>query len=227
MAVAYRSHATNTVSVGSSALNIPTAPAGVVDGDFLVAFVATNTVHAVGTVPSGWTQIGVTQDHGTDTSMSCIYKIASSEPASYTFSGFFAATEIYSVVMAAYSGVDAATPLDGVTPVQETSGTTATAPSITITPTTADAMILFMLGCDPGVDPLVFTANTPSGSVARASAQEALNSWVGLVEYVQPTPGATTITASTSGDAYCETAICLRPAAVGLVFSKAVEVTFV
>jgi hypothetical protein len=101
-----------------------------------------------------------------------------------------------------------------VTPVQETSGTTETAPAITIVPATNGAMILFLLGSDPGVDPVSFAANTPGGSVARATQQNALTTFVGLIEYLQATAGSETITGATSGDAYCETAVALRPAAV-------------
>jgi hypothetical protein len=220
MAVAFRSSAGGNIG-SSTTLTVSAAPSGVVNGDLLVLFVATNSVHTLGAGgpgAGGWTQIGSTQTHGTDTSMSCWYKIAASEPSSYTFATTFTGAQAQSYLMLAYSGVDGTTPLDGVTPVQETSGTTETAPSITITPATNGAMILFLLGSDPGVDPVSFAANTPGGSVARATQQQGLTSFVGVIEYLQTTAGAETITGATSGDAYCETAIALRPG--GNTFTK-------
>jgi hypothetical protein len=71
-------------------------------------------------------------------------------------------------------------------------------------------MVLLLLGCDPGVNPVVFTASAPSGAVARAARQNVLTSWVGILEYAVDTAGATTMTAATSADAYCETAVVLR-----------------
>jgi hypothetical protein len=217
MAVAYRSHAGGNIG-NSTTLSVSAAPSGVANGDFLVLWVATNAVHTLGAggpSAAGWTQIGSTQVHGSDTSMSCWYKIASSEPADYTFTTTFTANMAQSYLIAAYSGVDGSTPLDGVTPVQENSGNTETAPAVTIVPATNGAMILFLLGSDPGVDPVVFAANTPVGSTARATQQSALSTFVGLIEYLQATAGSETITGSASGDAYCETAIALRPAAGG------------
>jgi hypothetical protein len=217
MAVAYRSHAGG--NIGSSAtLTVSAAPAGVVDGDLLVLWVATNSAHTLGAGgpgADGWTQIGSTQTHGTDTSMSCWYKIAASEPSSYTFATTFTGAMAQSYIIAAYSGVDGSVPLDGVTPVQENSQNTESAPAITIVPATNGAMILFLLGSDPGVDPVSFAANTPVGSTARATQQNALSTFVGLIEYLQATAGSETITGATSSDAYCETAIALRPAAGG------------
>jgi hypothetical protein len=203
-------------SVTSNANLIFTAgPAGVTDGDLLLFWVATNTTHTVNSAPAGWTQIGSTQDHGTDTSMSAFYKVASSEPSSYTFTSYFPGAEAYAALMVAYDGVDPVTPLDGVTAVQETSANTATAPTISITPASDGSMILFLLGCDPGVEPVAFTASAPSGAVARATRQNGLTAWVGLLEYLQETAGAETMTAATSADAYCETAVVLRANATG------------
>jgi hypothetical protein len=214
MAIAYRSSEGGNIS-SSTTLSVSTAPAGVADGDFLVLFASTNATHTLGAggpTAAGWTQIGSTQTHGTDTSMSCWYKIAASEPSSYSFATTFTANMAQSYLIAAYSGVDGTTPLDGVAPVQENSQNTETAPAITIVPATNGAMILFLLGSDPGVDPVVFAADTPVGSTARDTQQNALSTFVGMIEYLQATAGSETITGATSGDAYCETAIALRPA---------------
>jgi hypothetical protein len=205
----FRSFASSVTS--SANLIFSSGPAGVEDGDLLVFWVSTNTAHTVNSAPSGWTQIGSTQDHGTDTSMSAFYRVASSEPSSYTFTSYFPGSEAYAALMLAYSNVDPSVPLDGVTPVQEVSSNTATAPSISITTVSDNSIVLFLLGCDPGVDPLSFAASTPSGSVARATSQNGGLAWVGVIEYLQETAGAATITCSTSSDNYCETAIVLGP----------------
>ena len=164
---------------------------------------------------AGWTTIVAIQAHGTDTTLSAWYKIASSEPSSYSFTNTFTGNQAYSYIMAAFSGVDGTTPLDGVTPVSENSTNTDTSPDITITTATNGAMVVFMLGSDPGVDPVVFSVTSPAGATAFTAVQNGVTSWVSGVYYVQPTAGATNIDTSTSSDAYTEAAISLRPASGG------------
>ena len=67
---------------------VVTAPAGIVDGDLLLAFVynsgASNTVV---TPPSGWTLVDTTNDSPADDDIMWLYtKVASSEPSTYTWS---------------------------------------------------------------------------------------------------------------------------------------------
>jgi hypothetical protein len=216
MAIAFRSSAGGNIG-SSTTLTVSAAPAGVQNDDLLVLFVATNAAHTLGAGgpgAAGWTQIGSTQTHGADTSMSCWYKKAASEPSDYTFTTTFTGNQAQSYLILAYSGVDTTTALD-VAAVQENSTNTETAPAITVAPATNGAMILFLLGSDPGVDPVSFAANTPVGSTARATQQSALSTFVGEIEYLQATAGSQEIVGATSSDAYCETGIALRAAAGG------------
>lgn len=108
-------------------------PAGVVDGDFLLCFATTDldTTPAVLTAPAGWTQTG--PDSGTTGSFMrsrTFWKIASSEPESWTFGAASGSDGAWKVI--AWTGVDAANPfVVAATYTTANSGTAITAPSVT------------------------------------------------------------------------------------------------
>ena len=80
-------------------------PTGVADGDVLLAVVAWYDYTL--TPPSGWTQIGVTRTWsiGSNTAYARVYyKVASSEPASYTWG--LSSTNDIACTIVAYSNVD-------------------------------------------------------------------------------------------------------------------------
>ena len=97
----YRGNASNSAASGLSlALNVP---AGVQNGDLLVATVTDWPGTLTG--PSGWTRALLPSAN-----QGIWYKVASNEPASYTWSG--SADSTWSGVIDAFSGVSTATPLD-------------------------------------------------------------------------------------------------------------------
>jgi hypothetical protein len=62
-------------------------PAGVLDGDVLIAFAWQSTTSAL-SAPAGWTSVAASIQDSTDThTMEAWYRIASSEPANYTWTG--------------------------------------------------------------------------------------------------------------------------------------------
>lgn len=83
---------------GAGSFNI-TAPANIQNGDMLVALVMNNTRQAASSVPTGWNLIASRASAGPQ----IFTKIASSEPATYTFS--FPAGNAAGIVLA-YRGVD-------------------------------------------------------------------------------------------------------------------------
>lgn len=125
-------------------------PAGTVDGDVLIcAFFANITAPQTISPPAGWTA-GPTL-LSTDR-FSVFYKVASGEPASYTFT--CNGTASWCGVMASYRGVDNATPID----VAGTIANSLTATSVTtLTPNT---MLVGLAGASDAV-----TVITPPGSM--------------------------------------------------------------
>lgn len=91
-------------SASSSSTATITKPAGVVDGDVLIAYTVNLTGAAI-TTPAGWVNIS-SQVSGVDLRLQCDRRVAAGEPANYTFTG--AAQGI----IAAYIGVDNTTPVD-------------------------------------------------------------------------------------------------------------------
>src|SRR5206468_4070067 len=51
-------------------------PAGIQAGDLLVAWLATDTTHTIASVPTGWTQLGTTQNDGSDSSVSAFWHVS-------------------------------------------------------------------------------------------------------------------------------------------------------
>ncbi|HEV8468137.1 MAG TPA: glycoside hydrolase family 5 protein [Candidatus Limnocylindria bacterium] len=101
--IAYRAGSSNSAASGLS-LNL-SKPAGVQNGDLLVATV-TDWPGAL-TAPAGWT---VALLPGPSFNQGIWYRIASNEPASYTWSG--SADSTWSGVIDAFSGISTTSPFD-------------------------------------------------------------------------------------------------------------------
>ena len=122
----------STGLVTSLATNVP---AGVQDGDLLLWTLVGNNNTAAPT-PSGWTvwKTSTTTAHNQST----FYRVASSEPASYTATGL--ASGRWGAGMLALRGVDQTTPADITFPAQVNGTSTLTYPAAT--PVTAGAWIV-------------------------------------------------------------------------------------
>ena len=113
-------------------------PAGIADGDILLAFVVVDFGSNVPAAPSGWTLL---DSQATGPSVASYYRVASSEPASYNWT--LANAGVGSMV--AYSGVDTVNPINKHGGWNRTaSSTTVTASSIT--PNLDGCMIVFAAG---------------------------------------------------------------------------------
>jgi hypothetical protein len=128
----------------SSPYNITvTKPTGTVDGDILFCWIAYVT-ETIDSVPSGWTSLAYKA--GASTYWRLYYKIASSEPANYTWS-LTGSTRIRAVCSCYTSGdFNAADPIDVVSnTLYETSNTICRAASMNVA--SANSPLVFWAGC--------------------------------------------------------------------------------
>lgn len=104
MPVAFRSAAGDSgTGTASTSLGIP-KPAGVVDGDFLVASIAiAGGAAATATAPTGWTLLRRI-DNGTTVGLAIFYRFAQGEPAQWVWT--FGSSNTHSGGVSAYVGVD-------------------------------------------------------------------------------------------------------------------------
>lgn len=122
----------STGTVTSFATNVP---AGVADGDLLIWTLVANNV-TVAPTPSGWSVWQTNSTTGLN--QSSFYRIASSEPSSYTASGLTSAR--WGAAMIALRGVDTTTPQDVSFPAAINGTTAFSWPAIT--PATSGAWVL-------------------------------------------------------------------------------------
>ena len=193
-------------TTGSGTLSL-SKPSGTTASDVLIAHVVVRGASKTSiTPPSGW-QL-VRRDNTTGSiGVAIYYKVAgSSEPSSYSFS--FSSYDDASGGIAAYSGVDTASPIDASSGKYNSDSSTMTAPSVTTT--TPSDMLLF------------FGAVTTSASVTPPSGMtekwEAMNSGLTTSEMAQQlltssgSTGNKTGSHSASGNSNISQLVALRPA---------------
>jgi hypothetical protein len=106
MTVAFVAGAETTNGTAGTSV-VVSRPSGTANDHVLVAFIAAVGNPSIST-PSGWTLIG-TQDASTNVRLAAFYKVASSEPASWTWT--LGASQRNIGWVGAYSGVDTASPV--------------------------------------------------------------------------------------------------------------------
>lgn len=122
---------------GPGSINKPT---GCVDGDLLIYFIS-STSGTDCVLPAGFTEI--IDKSGSTASARCGYKVASSEPSSYAFSGNSSAG-LFAVIYC-IKGQNLATPIDGS---NSASGTGTSASSSGVTPTAANGMAIIYVAAN-------------------------------------------------------------------------------
>ncbi|MFI1535564.1 hypothetical protein [Streptomyces anandii] len=127
--VATATAVTSTITDASLACNVPT---GTTDGDVMVAIVSRPSGTATVSTPSGWDVLsGFPVQNSGGITLAGFYRVASSEPASYTFSF---STGKCLIAISSYRGVDNTTPVhQSAAATDTTNRTTHTSPSITTT----------------------------------------------------------------------------------------------
>lgn len=198
----------------------PTAvlPAGIQDGDLLLFFFVTETLHdSNGTPPSDVVKV-VEQDNttGADCTLSVFWKIAASEGAGVAFTLIFSANEAGRVMVLAYRGVDQTTPMD----VSAVSGNeTGTAWDTTaIVPVTDNAVVVACWGTDPAANPMTFTwdggITERIDSDTTPTGQNGLVAWLGIADKtISPAVSTSLGGDSSSSQTAAGAALALRPAA--------------
>ena len=191
MAIAFRSAATGQSSANTNL--VVNVPAGVQDGDFLVLFVVADTAGAAIGLPAGWTALP-SSPLNLGVQAACAYRVASSEPASYTvaFSGSSAGT---GAVIAGY--------FDTVSLGLDTSGGNTFAASTTHTLTGIrsaidNEMLVCCFASDAGT-----SYTPPAGMTERADFQPSTSLTLMLCDVLQASAGASgdkSATATVSDD---------------------------
>jgi hypothetical protein len=144
MAIARRSFAVTADTTANSVT--ATAPAGVADGDLLLAFF----LHGTGsdtslTAPAGWTAIGTAGVNG-DLNGKAWYKVAASEGASYTFTS--STINDGAIMIVSYTGVSTSSPIN--TSAQNYLAVAAASVTVGVTTTVDNCMLVMALLCDDG-----------------------------------------------------------------------------
>ena len=205
MAIAHiASTSAATPNTTSTTLTV-NVPAGTLDGHVMVAFVASFGGANVPADETGWTTIGST-DGGA--SIKTYRRVASSEPASYTFD---ALADGIIAVISTYSGVDTLNPINvsGAFLGSATEVTNEDAPSIT---TTADGCRLIFVNATQSV----VTHTAPSGYTQRQAPGAAANGFTAhFCDVAQVSAGATGTVVGTSSAAGWQQSglLALTPAA--------------
>jgi hypothetical protein len=172
--VAETTVASNNTAVTSLAINVPTNA----NSDLLLLFVGENAgTNSTVNTPAGWTPMtGSPWDNGGAAGLAIFYRIASSEPASYTIT-LTAAAKV-TAAMLSYSGVSASAPFDGNAAESNTSANntaTPTTPSISVTASDVAVSVISTINTDamstvsPGTIRADANGNTPA-AVAVADA---------------------------------------------------------
>lgn len=176
---------------GTTPLSVA-VPSGVADGDLLLLISCRTGSAGSGayTTPSGWTNIAPFTMSTTTNSRHSFgaYRVANSEPASYSLSTAAAAAENWGAVMLAYRGVDASTQLDA-TPVGDITQNDANSgdpPSITTV--TNDAWVVCFDFVRTGNDLTAFTP--PSGYTERVDTASSILFDIGIADKLVASAGA-------------------------------------
>ena len=200
-AVTFESVATAAANSNSIVVSRPT---GTVDGDLLVGFVSGENDAGVLSAPGGWTQIFQIDNPGNFVS-GAWYRIASSEPASLTFTS--TVSHAMNAAVLRYSGADAANPIDVSAAIAAFGNPTA--PSVTTT--VANTVVLRVGTLE---DSTVSDIGYPPATTGRVEFDVAGGQVTGVADSAQASAGATGTAAFTgSTDDYVAATIAIAPGA--------------
>ena len=213
MAIAFSTIGSLTFVSNSTSVSRPT----VSDGDLMLLLVDASYSDADVTPPAGWTAAATVDNESLfETELRLYWKIAASEPSSYTvqISGQGGGNNIGSAIIWSYTGVHATTPVDvSATTRQTSSSTSATAPSVTTTQ--ADTMLICIAGVN-NTTAVSFTA--PGGMTERFDGRHAsAGQVIGIFEEAIASAGATGTRVATcsASNTYQLISIALAPAGGG------------
>lgn len=202
MAIQFVNSTTAVQNSNSTTITI-NVPSGVANGQVLVLIATVGSVSSTWTTPTGWTLWSAANAGRT-----VYYKIASSEPASYTITQSVSTTASATILAYANAAID----------VMGTLGTNATpsvAPSIT---TTANNCYVFYYSATRTVASVTYT--TPTGYNALVSDSDATAPSYVVFYTTQATAGATGTVSSTpsGGNTSAPLLFSLKPTVTGKFF---------
>lgn len=170
-------------------------PAGIQADDVLFAVLVTANVHTIGTIPSGWSQLGTTQDTA-DPSVSVIYKICSgAESGTVDLGAIYGGSESGGTATFAMRGLDTADLVEALA--QNALAATTTIASPSVTPVNNGCAILHIFGCDPDAGAPTFAAETTPACTKVIDSKTDTGDWsyVGAQFFEQATAAAVSLTA--------------------------------
>jgi len=208
LAIGLRGVATQTA--WSSATPSPTLnfPAGVAQGDLLLAFFTTNSAHnGAASIVSGswtWTKIVEVDDGGADSTSSLYWAIAPATPGtSFAFTSVFDATETGMGVIVALTGLFGATSIHKFSGIERTVAAAGLATSTATVQTVDNCLIIQFIGSDPGTGAY---SSTPDASPVGTETFDAKESTGGSLAYTYIQRYQQTTAASLALDATMATA---------------------
>lgn len=194
-------------------------PTGTVNGDLLLMFSA-NSGPGAYTNPTGWTLIqSQTKDGASDVEGACWYRIASSEPASYTLTETTGSTTIITVMACYTGGINSASPIrsSGVIASGATAVSTSPTPVLLSTVGASDTVVIFYAYGDnaSGATPTM-TYPTTGGWTRQIAFGPVLISGhfataIGMIDQVDGTARPTASSSATGGWAVFSVAIANLP----------------
>ncbi len=213
MAISFVATATavnSTITTTSLACNVP---AGTANNDVMVAVISRPSSSATVSTPSGWTVVpGFPVQNTNGTTMAGFYRVAASEPASYTWSG---SAGKWCIATMSYRGASTSTPINTSSAAVDTTSRAAhTSPSIT---TTVASCWLIAAYADRGTSS-ADTWSTPTGHTSRSGNLSVTGTNNNSLATFDTNAGQTTgsysysSTASASQSNACMATIALAPA---------------
>lgn len=192
MSVAFRAASTGSITSGSASVSI-TKPTGTIDTDFLVAFQSTGStgIQSQLTGPSGWANLGFGGTDGFTGVIQVWTKVASGEPASWTW-GHTAGFGNMCVAVNCFSA-PAATPMDGSTIFDKSTATGTTATSSGVTTAFTNDILLLAVMANSGAP----TLSTPTGMTNQTTVVAGATNALSTFTQTIPATGATGTRAST------------------------------
>ena len=214
MAVAFRASSFVSSNIVATADPIVVAPVGLADGDLILVQIAIGANTTMVDPPgNGFTLIHELGDSGGDGRIGAMYKLASGEGASWTFTGLFGGGAVTGIAGAlCYTGVHQTTPTSGTA--TEAAPATSTTPACTaFLPGVDNCMLVSMFGCDPSAG---MTGTEGTGWTERGDAALSGEGFVYFQEKLQTTATSEggSFTASTTDTFGC-IQVALQPAAGG------------
>lgn len=154
-AVAYRSSAATCNATANTSVSVP---GGTVNGDVMILLINSKD-NAVQATPSGWTRIGSQLNNTTSLTTNIFYRVANSEPASYSP---VTTAVSHCLTISSFSGVSNLAPVN--TSSQRANSSSLTITADAVTPSIANSELIFISGYGDDVTHASYSGTNPTFS---------------------------------------------------------------